>query len=135
MPLYIFLIFDLAECLLVQNQAALPDECVLMCSFAQSKLEEMWGQMLEAKIVVSELDKVAQHRQHMEKLCFAVGVGIKEPRRKQQWSLETVRTVLQNRISEVTALHDYREKLKYLCSLLPSTAGTCKIYMGGFSKC
>ena len=108
----------------MQNQAALPDECVLMCSFAQSKLEEMWGQMLEAKIGVSELENVAQHQQNMENLCFAVGIGIKEPRQKQRWSSEIVHPIMQQRITELTAVQSYRKKLKYLCSLLPHTAGT-----------
>ena len=113
----------------MQNQAALPEECVLMCGFAQSKLEEMWGQMQEAKIVVSELNNVDQHQQNMENLCVAVGIGIKDPHQKQQWSLENVRTIMQQRIAELTAVQSYREKLKYLCSLLPQTAGTHVHYL------
>lgn len=95
-----------------------------MCSFAQSKLEEMWVQMLESKILVLELEKVSKFKQNMENLCCAVGVGIKEPYRKQQWSQETIRVTIQQRITELTAVQVYIERLKYLCSRLPSTAGT-----------
>ena len=110
--------------LVMQNQACLPEECVLMCRFAQSKLEEMWGQIVEAKIVVSDLENVAQHQQNMENLCFAVGSVIKEPRQKQLWSSEIVHTIMQQRITELTAVCSYRKKLKYLCSFLPRTEGT-----------
>ena len=109
----------------MENQAALPDECVRMCSFTKSKLEEMWGQMLEAKIVVSELENIAQHQQNV--LSAVVGIGIKEPRQKQ--SLETVCTIMQRRITELTAVQNYRKKLKYLCSRLPHTAGILHVHV------
>ena len=83
----------------------------------------MWLQMLDAKIAVFELQKVSRHQQHMENLCCAVGIGI-DTHGKQQWSTDTVRYVIQQRVKELSAIHDYREKLKYLCNLVPNTTGT-----------
>ena len=117
----------LAECTAMKTMASLPDECALYCTFAQSKLEEIWVQMLDAKIPVFELQKVYRHQQHMENLCCAVGVGIdvNDTRRKQQWSTETVHNIIQQRVKEVSAVLDYRDKLNYLCTLVPTATGTC----------
>lgn len=100
-----------------------------MCTFAQSKLEEMWVQMQEAKITVFELEKVFLHKQNMENLCCAVGIGVKEP----QWSSETVHVIMQERITELTAVNEYRNKLKFLCTRLPSTTGTLHTVCTGAS--
>ena len=116
---------SLAECTAMKS--SLPEDCALFCSFAQSKLEEIWGQMLDGKIAVFELQKVSSNQQHMENLCCAVGTGIdiKDTHRWQQWSTETVHNVIQQRVKEVSAIHDYRNKLKYLCTLIPDSTGTC----------
>ena len=113
----------IAESSMLQNSAILSDECTLLCSFAMSKLEQMWELIREAKIRVFELEKVSKHVQHMENLCCAVAAGSADPRRKLLWSLETVRPILQQRIQELSAVHTYRDRLKYLCTILPKTAG------------
>ena len=122
--------YALAECTAMKSLASLPEDCALYCSFAQSKLEEIWEQMLDGKIAVFELQKVFRNQQHMENLCCAVGIGIdvKDTRRRQQWSTETVHNVIQQRVKEVSAIHDYREQLKYLCTLIPYSTGTCLQY-------
>ena len=125
--IYCILSLTLAECTATKTMASLPVECALYCTFAQSKLEEIWVQMLDAKIPVFELQKVCRHQQHMENLCCTVGVGIdvKDTRGRQQWSAETVQNVIQQRVKELYAILDYKEKLKYLCTLVPNATGTC----------
>ena len=124
---YILLLhlYVLAECTAMQSLAFLPEDCALYCSCTQSKLEEIWGQMLDGKIPVFDLQKVSRHQQHMENLCSAVfnGIDVKDTRRKQQWSTETVHNVIQQRVKELSAIHDYRDKLKYLCTVVPYTTG------------
>ena len=107
---------------------SLPEDCALYCSFALSKLEEIWGQMLDGKIAVFELQKVSKNELHMENLCCAVGIDIdiKDSRRKEEWSMETVHNTIQQRVKELSAIHVYREKLKYLCTLVQEVpTGTC----------
>ena len=123
--------YTLAECTVMKNLASLPEEYVLHCRFALLILEEIWMQMLAAKISVFELQKVSSHQQHMENLCCAVGIGIdvKDTRRRQQWSTETVHNIIQRRVKEVSAIEDSRGKLKYLCTLVPNTTGTVHVHV------
>ena len=78
----------------------LPEKCLLACSLAVTKLNEVFQKLEKREITIEELEKIKKHLEKIERLCCAA-----------KKEMETV--IL--RLREFEAFQEKRRYLKNLC--------------------
>ena len=89
-------------------QSCLPDDCDLLCTCAESMLDELCSHIRDGRITMRELERIAKKRDQIERLS---SVAVAASKAASKLFMES----FDERVRQYNAFGRCQEQLKYLC--------------------
>ena len=103
------------------------EDFALLCSFALSMFEDMWTKLYSGKITVIEMEKIAGKQHNFGLLCSAATTCTTADL-KQQLAPDAIRTLLEQRKAELSAIRVHMYRLRNMCQFFSDAEGKYILY-------